>query len=238
MIPITFSPATPSGPSRGECVAVIVRHGQTAFNRQNLFRGRFDVPLDATGLRQAGQTASLLASGGAFGTISAVYSGPLSRARDTATPLAALLGLEVDVVAELDDADVGRWQGRPGAEVATTDHLIYQSWRRDPARFAFPGGESLRSVAERTAGFIDRLRDTYQGRTVVLFTHQVPAKLIVLAAVGIGPEGFWRVRIDNCSISAVKLRENGRHVLTTLNCTAHLTAENEETGRTAAKSDS
>jgi len=234
---VTLSPKEPPAPSRPACLAVIVRHGQTVYNRKNLFRGRYDLPLDDVGIEQARSTAAFLAAAGAVsGPVTAVYSSPLRRARETALPIAELLGLEVAVAGELNDVDVGRWEGRSAPEVETLDAGLYRMWSKEPARFAFPGGESLASVHARTAAFLDRLPARHDGQNVVLVTHRVPAKLIVAHILGLGAEIFWRVRIDNCSISAARLSAEG-HVLTLVNSTWHLPAGDEESGSRAAKPD-
>jgi probable phosphoglycerate mutase len=94
--------------SRAFC---FVRHGETDSNRCGLVAGSSDVPLTALGREQARAAAARLAGAG----ITAVYSSALSRARDTAEPIARALALPVTVIAELNERGWGELEGRPRA---------------------------------------------------------------------------------------------------------------------------
>jgi phosphoserine phosphatase len=87
---------------------ILVRHGQTEWNRVERFRGRADVPLNETGLRQAVLTAERIAC--SWHPV-AVYSSPLSRAQQTAQATARQFDLSVEVNEGLADIDYGKWQG-------------------------------------------------------------------------------------------------------------------------------
>src|SRR3989337_9617 len=93
---------------------ILVRHGQTAWNREERFRGHADIPLDETGLLQAQATADRIAM---QWKPDAVYAGPLSRTLKTAEPTAQLFNLAVQVEDGLIDVDCGLWQGLTPTEV-------------------------------------------------------------------------------------------------------------------------
>ncbi len=158
--------------------------------------------------------------------VTAIYTSRLVRAAATAAPLAEELGVPAEIEPALLDVNVGRWEGLSVPEVLHRDAEIYGSWMTDPASFTYPGGESLRSVHDRSAGLLARLATAAAapaaaGCDLVLFTHRVNAKLLVAAAIGVGPEAFWRIQIDNASVTV--LHYNGRgYVLTLLNATDHL----------------
>ena len=115
----------------------LIRHGRTGGNKQR-YVGWEDEPLDDVGREQAAAVAGLLRGA----RVDAVYSSPLSRARDTAQPLAAQRGMEVQVRAELKEIDYGRYQG-----MLKTDQplKLRHEHRFDP----LPGGESLFDVYRR-----------------------------------------------------------------------------------------
>lgn len=203
---------------------IIVRHGRTGHNREGLYRGLLDVPLDQTGLAQADLTARFLIDrlGVARHTTRAIYTSRLSRAAATAAPLAQALGLPVEVEPGLLDVDVGRWEGLSVVEVQRNEPDVYGSWVADPASFRYPGGESLASVHARCAALLSRLETAASaGGDHLLFTHRVTAKLLVAAALGLGPELFWRVQVDNASVTVLH-RDSRGFVLTLLNATDHL----------------
>jgi broad specificity phosphatase PhoE len=124
----------------------VVRHGQTGGNK-NRYVGWEDEPLDDTGRAQAEQVARALDGR----RIDAVYSSPLSRALDTARPLASLRGLELRVRDDLKEIDYGRFQGLLKADQPLR-------LRHDHRFEAMPGGESLQDVYRRIERFCLELR--------------------------------------------------------------------------------
>jgi len=203
---------------------IIVRHGRTEYNREGLFRGLLDVPLDSVGLEQAERTATFIVErlGVTAETTRAIYSSRLSRAMATAAPTARRLGGAPVTHPGLLDVDVGRWEGRAIADVLATEGSVYQAWASNPASFAYPGGESLRVVHERGRALLAEIL-AGPGGDYLLFTHRVPAKLLVAAALGIGPEAFWRIQIDNAALSVLERdAAGGGFVVTLLNATEHL----------------
>ena len=108
---------------------ILARHGETAWNVEEIFRGRIDVELNETGRRQA----QLLAGHLIDINIEAVYSSPLSRALETAEAIAGRRRLEVDVSAGLMDLDFGEWRACP-----------VERWRRGIRRFTRSGSTTLK----------------------------------------------------------------------------------------------
>jgi broad specificity phosphatase PhoE len=88
-----------------------LRHGETAWNAQGLSQGDVDIPLNNTGIAQAHAAAALLRGRG----IVSIISSPLSRARDTANTVAAVLGLDVTVQDDLREVSFGSQEAKPMA---------------------------------------------------------------------------------------------------------------------------
>src|SRR4030042_3488646 len=103
----------------------LIRHGQTAWNREEIFRGRTDVPLDQTGLRQA-ELAGEYFKGK---EIHAIYSSPLARAWQTAQKIANLYSLRVQPLEGIIDMGFGNWEGHPHDEIKKMDPETYRQWR-------------------------------------------------------------------------------------------------------------
>ena len=149
-----------SGQSSGCGRLFVIRHGQTGGNGQR-YVGWEDEPLDPVGIEQARAVAARL--GGE--DIDAVYSSPLSRALDTARPLAARLGLTVAVREELKEIDYGRFQG-----LSKTDQSV--KLRHDFLFEPVPGGESLNDVYRRVGRAWTELREELAcGRTLAVVGH-------------------------------------------------------------------
>jgi broad specificity phosphatase PhoE len=174
---------------------VFVRHGETPPNREGLLLGRADPSLTDRGRAQAKDLGHLLTVGG----VARVLTSPLSRARDTAAPIAAECGSSVDVDERLIEIDYGDWEGQP---FASLDADIVRRWHRDPD-LTPPGGESLATVAERVTGFCEEwLRDENAG-VIVAVSHVSPIKAAVTWTLGISPERAWRMRLDVASLTRV-----------------------------------
>ena len=132
---------------------ILVRHGQTEWNKDAHFRGRIDIKLNPTGITQAQSVADQLASL----QISAVYASPLKRAIETAAPIAAAQKLEVIPFAGLLDIDYGQWGGRQFGEVAEQWPGLYRQWDTTPHLVRIPGGESLDDVLQRVRNGLEKI---------------------------------------------------------------------------------
>ncbi|MFB3882775.1 MAG: histidine phosphatase family protein [Armatimonadota bacterium] len=196
---------------------LIIRHGETAWNREEVFRGRADVPLSDRGREQA----RLLAQALGDADIEAVYSSPLTRATETAAPLAEPLGLEVIADERLTDMSFGAWEGRARAELEQAEPELYRLWHEDPARFRAPGGESLGEVLSRAWPAFEEIAQRHSAGRVAVVSHRVVCKLLLCTAIGVGAGGFWRVRVDTASVSAVERGADG-WVVTRANDRHHL----------------
>jgi broad specificity phosphatase PhoE len=168
---------------------ILVRHGQTEWNRIERFRGRADVPLNDTGLAQAEAAARRLSRGP---RPAAVYSSPLSRAMVTAEKIAGAHGLEVRPHDGLIDIDYGRWRGLTPREVGERWPRELDAWYRRPQAARIPSGESLTVVRERAMGAVHDLVRAHGQSTVVLVAHTVVNRLVLLGVLGLGNDRFWR----------------------------------------------
>ena len=212
---------------------ILVRHGETAWNREKVFRGRADIPLSQRGLRQAELTGKALrgchwllvarprARRGATSAVpEVIYTSPLQRSLRTAEAIARETGSRLISELALADIDFGEWTGLPQAHVKERFPELYKQWKSTPHLCQLPGGERLEQVWRRAGDFAHETVAKHQG-TVVIVTHRVVLKALILSALGLGPEHFWIVRMDTCSISALE-HEKGRMILTLLNDTHHL----------------
>ncbi len=195
---------------------ILVRHGQTAWNTSEVFRGRIDIELDETGLKQAELLGEYLSQR----ELEAVYSSPLKRAVQTAEAIARHHGLTVEIAPHLNDMDFGEWQGLSLQEVGNRFGELFQLWTSEPHRVRIPSGESLDDVRERVLTLVNRIVDTHKG-TVVLVSHRVVNKVLICALLGLDSSHFWDIRLDTCGMTTFELGD-GRFVLTEHNNTSFL----------------
>ena len=179
------------------------RHGQTTWNLEHRFQGQTDIPLDETGVVQAEQAARRLA------TLrpDALYSSDLSRAQQTAAPLARLTGLPVTLDKDLRERFGGVWEG-------LNDDEIRERYPAELATWNPPNGEPGLAVADRVAGVLDRVAESLDdGQLAVLVGHG--------AALRMGMERFLNIFVEdtpilggltNCSWSVIELRRGRRRL--------------------------
>lgn len=196
---------------------IVVRYGQTKWNVGQVFRGTADVPLNETGKKQAESLAQALSSY----KIAAIYSSPLSRARETAEAVAKKQGLKFKISDLLLDINYGKWQGLPHEEVAKKWPKIYKLWHEAPHQVKFPKGESLDDVRKRVEKFLERAVLEHQRETIAAVSHRVAIKVLLCAALGIDNSHFWQLKQNTASFSIIEY-ESGVFSLACLNEICHL----------------
>jgi broad specificity phosphatase PhoE len=197
---------------------VLVRHGQTEWNRVERFRGRADVPLNETGRAQAGATARRIAS--EWQPV-AVYSSPLSRAVRTAEAIAGRLSLPVQTHWGLADIDYGQWQGLTPDEARAQWPAEVNAWYHTPHTASIPGGETLDRVRVRAMETVTGLAAHHSSETIVLVGHTVVNRAILLGVLGLRSNRFWYLRQDTCALNVFET-EGDDFTLVTMNDTCHL----------------
>jgi alpha-ribazole phosphatase len=195
----------------------LVRHGQTAWNASRRYMGQYDEPLDATGLAQAAAVARRLKRQ----PFDAIYSSDLQRAWQTAARIAAGRPLEPQPEPRLREMNFGAWQGLTYAEIEQRDPQALAAWQQDPLLQAPPGGETLGELAGRVRELPGELRLAHSGQEVLLVAHGGPLRTLICLLLGLPAADYWRVNLDNCSISVLELYETSS-IVCKLNDTAHL----------------
>jgi broad specificity phosphatase PhoE len=197
-----------------------IRHGATEWSRERRYTGSKDIPLSAEGRRQCAAVAGAL--GGV--SIAALYASPLARTRESAETIASARGIPVTLGPDFREMSFGDWEGLTREDVARRFPADYEVWRTAPDRFARPGSEPLGAVAERVTRGLAALRAAHRGETIVLVSHAVVTRLIVLAALGLGPERLWSVDASPAGISEIEYRDDWATVHR-VNTLAHLETE-------------
>ena len=197
--------------------AILIRHGQTAWNegKGERFRGRAEIDLDEVGIKQAEATAERLTPW----KVEAIYSSPLIRAMKTAQILARKFNLQPQIADGLIDIDYGEWQGLSLEEAK--DSQLYSLWLHSPHLATFPRGENLEQVQKRAVTQLNSLLRKHPEQTILLVSHKVVCKVLVLSLLGLNLSHFWRVEQDTCAINLIEKRGNNI-VVKLLNDTCHL----------------
>jgi broad specificity phosphatase PhoE len=178
---------------------LLVRHGQIDANLTNRWHGSTDGDLTQRGLEEAGLVARHIAR--TRPNVRAVHSSPLKRARDTATPIAAALGVPIFVNPGLAEYAIGELEGETFADLAAVHNFFEQSVA--DVDWAPPGGESLGAVGQRVVAAWREIAHRHPDDEVVVVSHG--------AAIGVGlatlldddPRAWSRYRLRNTSVTEI-----------------------------------
>jgi broad specificity phosphatase PhoE len=195
----------------------LVRHGQTAWNLGEVFRGRADIPLDETGKKEVHLAGEALKDE----TLHAIYSSPLSRSMETAENIAKFQNVPVTPLEAIIDISYGEWEGKPLVEVQEKYPDLYSIWLGEPDKIQFPGGETLAEVQSRAMEAVERLVAKHTDENIALVAHRVPNKVICCALLGIDNSNFWRIQQDTASTNGF-IYKNGQWIISFLNDTSYL----------------
>ena len=198
---------------------LLLRHGQSPLSVDRRYSGRGNPQLTEVGLAQAGAAAGSIAA--RYPGATAVISSPLDRAGSTAGPVAARLGVEVEVDEGFTETDFGGWEGLTFREAAERDPEVHRAWLGDTA-VAPPGGESFDEVGLRVSAALDGLLTRHAGTTVVLVSHVTPIKTILRFALDAGPALLFRLHLDLACLSVVDFWPDGGASVRLVNDTSYL----------------
>ncbi len=146
---------------------ILIRHGETLWNRERRMQGQQDSPLSDTGVFQAGRLGQRLADM----PFSVLYSSDLGRAHETARSVAGVTGHEIALDTRLRERNFGVFEGLTTEEIEARFPAEYDCFRsRNPA-YVIPGGESAQQFRERCLEVLEDIADRHAGETVVVVTH-------------------------------------------------------------------
>ena len=179
---------------------LLVRHAEAEHTTRGRCYGSLDVGLSADGHRQAAALAAALRPE----PVTAVVASPRRRALDTARPIAAAHGLEVEVVPELRELDFGELEGRTYDEIAASLPELYAAWMTRPTEVSFPGGESYADLRERALGAVAALRGRLEAGTAVVVAHGGVVRAVVADVLGLPDERIFRRAVGPASVTTVE----------------------------------
>jgi broad specificity phosphatase PhoE len=176
---------------------LLARHGETDDNIPPIrAQGFSDTPLNATGLRQAGELAERVA---ADFTIGSLWSSDLQRASRTAEVVGERIGLVPRLDPRLREGDRGVWEGRLFIEIERDDPDGYAAWMRAGAGFRFPGGESLQEHSDRVAAALDDIHEHAELPALVV-CHRGSIRAILCRKDPRGLDAFHTFDVPNTGV--------------------------------------
>jgi probable phosphoglycerate mutase len=209
-----------------------IRHGETAWNRGARIQGQMDIPLNDVGRWQAERTAEALA----HEPLQAVYASDLSRAHQTAVPIARRHGLPVQTHPGLRERHFGAFQGRTWAELEQTHPDVVRAWKARDPDFAPPGGESLRDLRQRVEATFAELAARHPGGQIAVVAHGGVLDILYRAAARVELQAPRAWAMGNAAIHRVLWTADSGFALLSWGDTRHLEEADEVGPRDEAAS--
>jgi probable phosphoglycerate mutase len=196
---------------------ILVRHGQIPANVNQLWHGSTDDALTERGLEQAQLVAAYLVR--AHPRVAAVYTSPAQRARSTASPIAAALGVPLIEAPGLAEYAIGVLEGTSFADLSN-QHRFFEQADAD-LDWAPPQGESLGAVAARVVDTWQQIARNHRDAEVVVVSHGAAIAIGLTMLLHGEPRGWARYTARNASVSEIVLDEPSAQ-LVSLNIIEHL----------------
>ncbi|MBI5944603.1 MAG: histidine phosphatase family protein [Chloroflexi bacterium] len=191
-------------------VLLLIRHGENNYIKTGKMAGRLPgVHLNDRGQKQAEALGDALKDV----PIKAIYSSPLERAMETASPISKSHKLSIIQEPDLMDTNVGKWQGKSWKVLRLTN--AWKVVQNSPSRFRFPAGESFPETQMRIANVLERIIQKHskpQAIVAVVF-HADPIKLAVSHFLGLPLDHFQRLACDTGSLTIIHAGESNAHLV-------------------------
>jgi len=203
------------------CRLLLVRHGETEWNRMSRFQGQIDIPLNDTGKAQAQKAAEFLKDV----QIDFAVTSPLSRPKETAQAiLAHHPGLDLQEMADLKEIGHGLWEGKLEQEIRAEYDEELTQWKLAPHTVQMPEGENLQEVWDRgVAAWEDIVRKAPLNGTGLVVAHDAVNKAILCHVLGLQPKDIWAVKQGNAAVTVVDYPKGleAKPTVQALNITTH-----------------
>jgi broad specificity phosphatase PhoE len=201
---------------------LLVRHGETEWNKLGKFQGQQDIAMNARGLAQAQETARAVAAEAS----TCLYSSPLCRTMQVAEEISRFAGPPVVPVPGLKELDLGDLEGVTGQEMRTRWPEVYAAWRKDPSSVVMPNGESLVQLQDRAWQSVLEMEQAHSDSdTLVIVSHNFTIRTIIGKVLGMPLTNFHRMTLDLSSICTLESNDGSRR-LVCYNSTSHLSPSN------------
>ena len=205
----------------------IVRHGQTNWNILGKTQGHGNSDLTPKGENQALELSKAIKEY----PIDYIYSSDLGRAVQTAEIIGSTIGVDIIQTPSLREMGFGDWEGLLIEEIKKDHAKTYETWRNQPHLVNIPNGETLHIIKDRVDAFIKELNEKYDNKHILLVSHSVTVRVMLLSFLNSGVENIYRIKQDNTALNIVEYRDYGPVVIK-MNDTSHM-KNNEQINNSA-----
>ena len=211
-------------PHRGPRL-LLVRHGETQWNKESRFQGIKDIPLNENGKAQGRKAAEFLKDV----TIDFAVTSSMLRPKETAELiLEHHPHVTLESNSQLQEICHGLWEGKLESEIEADFPGLLTQWKSAPETVQMPEGENLQQVWDRAIAAWNEIVKTYSNtdspQTGIVVAHDAINKVIICYLLGLKPDNFWNIKQGNGAVSVIDYPEGaeGKPVLQAINLTTHL----------------
>src|SRR5579872_7384303 len=194
---------------------LLIRHGRTQSNIDNVYSGRTDEEMNAEGYIQLDKLSHRLKNM----PITEIYSSPLRRTYTTAKQVAKELSISCKILEELTEIDLGIWQGLSREKVKRAWPQLWDQQLVDPGKIALPNGETFQQTMDRAIGAFENIAKTNINKCAAIVTHEIIIKMLVIYVLKAPTSIYHHFQIDCASITEVRI-VNDKSKLIGLNSTS------------------
>ena len=206
----------------GDSRIILVRHGETDWNKEGRFQGQIDIPLNETGKNQAQKASNFLKSI----DFNKAYSSSMSRPLETAKIiLGKKSNLSILKIDELSEISHGLWEGKLEKEIKTTWPEMLNKWHQEPENVIMPEGESIEDVSKRSINAWQNIcKNQNKNDITLVVAHDAVNKTLICNLLGLSYSQIWTIKQGNGGITVIDIFDNPDkdNVLSALNITTHL----------------
>jgi len=208
----------------GDSRIILVRHGETNWNKEGRFQGQIDIPLNKTGKNQA-EKASCYLNKIKFNK---AYSSSMSRPFETAK---IILGgnknnnIEIIKIDGLSEISHGLWEGKLEKDIQRTWPEMLKKWHKEPENVIMPEGESIEDVSKRSLNAWDSIcKNQKKDDITLIVAHDAVNKTLICNLLGMSNAKIWTIKQGNGGITIVDIfhDKDKDSVISALNITSHL----------------
>ena len=196
---------------------ILVRHGETSWNKESKFQGNKNIKLNQVGINQAKKLAERLSTI----DLDVIYSSNLDRAKKTAEIVDKKHKLGVIVKPELQEIDFGVWEGLTFEQIEDKYQDEFDSWKSNPVKHKPDGGENLIDVKNRVFNVINTILENHQDKTILVVAHGGVNRVLISSFLEMPLNKCWRLNQINTAVNVLSINDS-EVVLELFNSAYHL----------------
>lgn len=203
---------------------LLIRHGETNWNKMGKFQGTIDIELTEEGRAQAALLNKRLKD-----KFDCIYASPLKRARETATILANSSNKELNIAEDIKEINFGSWEGLTIKEIKEQFNDEFKNWKTDKEEGKIVGGElSLKNASMRGTNCVLDIVKRHKGQTIAVVAHGGIIKASLIGIFDWDMTMYHKSALGNTSITEIIFTDDLKPVLVKLNDTTHLDSLKDE----------